>query len=66
MFVPYMFVSLWKQYLENFAFLILIILELFAREIYKFLKKLIFNIFYCFWMFVNKFFTFLVCSYLKK
>ena len=35
----YMFVFTWKQYLENFAFLILRFLELFAREVYKFLKK---------------------------
>ena len=28
-----------KQYPENFAFLILRILELFAREVCKFLKK---------------------------
>ena len=34
-----MFVSIQKQYLENFAFLILKILELFAREVCKFLKK---------------------------
>ena len=36
---PYMFVFIKKQYLENFAFLILRILELFAREVCKFLKK---------------------------
>ena len=36
---PYMFVFIWKQYLENFAFLILIILELFPRKVCKFLKK---------------------------
>ena len=54
----YMFAVIWKQNPENFAFLILIILELFAREVCIFLKKrLIFNIFYCFWMFVNKLFT---------
>ena len=35
----YMFVFILKQELENFAFLILIILELFAREVRKFLKK---------------------------
>ena len=33
----------------------------------KFLKNwLIFNIFYCFWMFVNKLFTYITCAYLKK
>ena len=36
---PYWFVSIKKQYFENFAFLILEILELFAREICKYLKK---------------------------
>ena len=35
-----MFVFIQKQYPENFAFLILRILELFAREVCKFLKKL--------------------------
>ena len=33
----------------------------------NFLKsRLIFNIFYCFWMFVNKLFTYLTYAYLKK
>ena len=36
---PYMFVFIWKQYLENFAFLILRTIKLFARENCKFLKK---------------------------
>ena len=36
---PYMFVFLEKQYLENFAFLILRILELLAPEVCKFIKK---------------------------
>ena len=36
---PNMFVFLWKQYPENFAFLILRILKLFTREVYKFPKK---------------------------
>ena len=36
---PYMFVFIQKQYPENFAFLIQRILELFAREVCKFLKK---------------------------
>ena len=35
----YMFVFIWKQCPENFAFLILRILELFARKVCKFLKK---------------------------
>ena len=33
----------------------------------NFLKsRLIFNIFYCFWMFVNKCFTYVTCAYLRK
>ena len=45
----YMFVFMQKQCLENFPFLILRILELFAREFWNFLKsRLIFDIFYCF------------------
>ena len=36
---PIMFVFIEKQYSENIAFLILRILELFAREDCKFLKK---------------------------
>ena len=35
----YMFVFMQKQYPENFAFLTLRILELFSREVCKFLKK---------------------------
>ena len=35
----YMFVFTYKQYPENFAFLILRILVLFTREVCKFLKK---------------------------
>ena len=34
-----MFVLIWKQHPENFAFLILIILELFFRRVCKFPKK---------------------------
>ena len=37
---PYMFVFMQKQYPENFAFLILRILELFSCEVCKFLRKL--------------------------
>ena len=36
---PYMFVLIWKQYTENFAFLILRTVELFTSEVCKFLKK---------------------------
>ena len=36
---PTVFVFIWKQYPENFAFLILKILKLFAREVCKLLKK---------------------------
>ena len=36
---PYTFALIEKQYPENFAFLILGILELFTREIWTFLKK---------------------------
>ena len=36
---PTVFVLIWKQYPENFAFLFLIILKLFALEVCKFLKK---------------------------
>ena len=63
----YMFLFILKEYSENLAFLIQRILELFTREVCKFLKnKLIFNIFYCFWMVVNKLFTYLTYTYLKK
>ena len=42
-----MFVFMQKQCPENFTFLILRILELFTREVWKFLKsKPIFNMFY--------------------
>ena len=36
---PYTFVFIQKQYSENFAFLILGILELFAREVCTFFEK---------------------------
>ena len=36
---PFVFVFIWKQYSENFAFLILRINELFTREVYKFPKN---------------------------
>ena len=59
---PYMFAFIQKQYPENLAFLVLTFLELFALEgkFVNFLtSRLIFNIFYCFWMFLNKLFTYL-------
>ena len=36
---PYMFVFIWKQYSENFSFVILRIMCLFTCEVCKFLKK---------------------------
>ena len=55
-----MFVFIGKQHLENFAFLILTFWSYLAVKFVKFLKSsLIFNIFYCFCMFVNKLFTYL-------
>ena len=46
---PYIFVFIKKQYRENFAFLLLRILELFAVKFINLLKsRLIFNIFYSF------------------
>ena len=44
---PYVVVFIYKQYPENFAFLILRIIELFAVKFANFLKsRLIFNIFH--------------------
>ena len=64
---PYMLAFISKQYPEHFAFLILKILELFTRRVCKNLKnRLIFNMFYCFWMFVNKPFKYLTLPYLRK
>ena len=37
--IAYMFLLILKQYPKNFAFVILKILELFTREVCKFLKK---------------------------
>ena len=37
--ISYMFGYIQKQYPENFAFLLLRILELFTREVCKFIKK---------------------------
>ena len=52
-----MFVFILKEYPENFAFVILRILELFTCKFVNFLKSgLIFNISYSFWM----------CTHLKK
>ena len=39
----YMFVFKWKQYPENFAFLVLRIFEVFANEVCKFSKKVDFE-----------------------
>ena len=51
----YLFIQ--KQYPENFALLIQRILELFSRKFVFFSKsRLIFKIFYCFCIFVNKHF----------
>ena len=63
-----MFVFVQKQYPENFAFLILRILELFASEVktYFLKRRLIFILFYCFLLFINKLFTYLTCAYLKN
>ena len=56
---------IWKQYPENFAFLILRIIEL--LKFVNFLKsRLIFNIFYYFQMFVNKLFPYLTWANLRK
>ena len=55
-----------KTYFKNFAFLILRIIKLFALEVCKFQIALIFNIFYCFWKFVNKLFTYFTCTYRKR
>ena len=54
-----MFVLIQKQYPENFAFLILRVLEfIFPGKFVNFLKsRLIFNMFYYFRMFLNKLFT---------
>ena len=43
--IPYIFVFIEKQYHENFAFLILGILELFACEVNFLKSRLIFNLF---------------------
>ena len=48
----YMLGFIGKQYPENFVFLIL--------------SRVVFNIFDCFFMFVNKNFIYLACAYLKK
>ena len=53
--------------LKSFVFLIIINLELFTAKFAFFLKNtLIFNIFCCFRMFVNKIFTYLGRAYLRK
>ena len=62
----YMFMFIWKQYPENFPFLILRILYIPVKFVNFLKSRLIFNLFYCFWMFVNKLFTYLTCAYLEK
>ena len=62
----YMFMFIWKQYPENFPFLILRILYITVKFVNFLKSRLIFNLFYCFWMFVNKLFTYLTCAYLEK
>ena len=54
----YMIAFMWKQYPENFEFLILRILGLFTRKVCIFLRcRLLLNVLYCFCIFVNKHFT---------
>ena len=60
----YMFRFISKQYLKNFAFLIPRILDLFNR-LFIYLSSLLFNVFYCYRMFVNKHSTYIGCVYLK-
>ena len=60
---PTVFVFIWKQYPENFAFLILRILKLFAREVCKSLKK--YANFYLILFFVHFFFATLHISHLR-
>ena len=50
------FVFIWKQYPEYFPFLILRILELFTHKVNFSKHRLIFTLFYCFSMSVNKLF----------
>ena len=63
---PAMFVFIQKQYPDHFALLTPRIIELFSGKFVNFLKsRLIFILFYCFWMFVSKPFTYLTRMYLK-
>ena len=63
---PHIFMFIWKQYPDNFALLILRILELFVCKVCKFLKNVGYSMFYCFWTFVNKLFTYHICAYVKS
>ena len=64
---PYMFVLIWKQYPEHFAFFMLRILSNLQVKFVNFLKRtLIVNIFCYFSVFVNKHSTYLKCTYHKK
>ena len=50
----------------KFNILILRILELFTVKFVNcFKSRLLFNVFYCFWMFVSKLFIYLACAYLR-
>ena len=60
---PHIFKFIHKQYPKNLAFLIVIILELFTRKVWR---KLIFNILNCFCMFVNKHFANFTRKQLEK
>ena len=66
--LPLCLCSYTNNTLKCFAFWIMRILELSAPwSFVNFWKsRLIFNIFCCFWMFVNTLFTYLTCAYLKK
>ena len=60
-----MFVSIEKSFIKNFAFIILLNLELFTREFAFFLKiRPMFNVFYCFRVILNRHFTYF--AYLRK
>ena len=62
----YMFVFTYEQCPENFAFLSQEFSGYLAVKFVNFLKsRLIFNIFYYFWMFVNKLFAYVTYTYLK-
>ena len=64
---PTVFVLIWKQNPENFTFLILRILKLFASEVFvNFSESLLtFILFYILCIFFFQLFTYLTCVYLK-